>query len=140
VPFSSVEIGLPEDEDQEPVIERSALEELKTAGISDIPFFCPFSRHAHFSNSKRRGRGVFLQTRKAPQNRPKKLQTVKIQIGARLFLYSNLGRPCASGSWRHFALCECGATAQFSGVGDGPPHMAETRGIDGCFGGFTAAG
>jgi len=74
VPFSSAEIGFPDNEDQGPVVERPALEELKTAGISGIPFFC----NAHFSNSKRRDCGVFLQTRKTPQNRPKKLQTVKI--------------------------------------------------------------
>jgi hypothetical protein len=34
----------------------------------------PFLRNAYFSNSKRRDCGVFLQMRKAPQNRPKKLQ------------------------------------------------------------------
>jgi hypothetical protein len=74
VPFSFAEIGLPDKEDQGPVIERPALEGLKTAGISGILFF----HNGHFSHSKRRDCGVFLQTRKAPQNRPKKLQTVKI--------------------------------------------------------------
>jgi hypothetical protein len=74
VPFSSAEIGFPDNEDQGRWSSGQRLKGSKPQESQASPFFST----AHFSNSKRRDCGVFLQMRKAPQNRPKKLQTVKI--------------------------------------------------------------
>jgi hypothetical protein len=136
MPFTFVEIGLPDREDQGLEIKWQAPNGLKTARISGIAFFC----NAIFQISGGTPYGLFLQMRKAPQNRPKNPQTVYTKPGQDNFLYPDLGRPCASASWRHFALCDCGATAQFWGVGDGPPHMAKARGFDSRFGSFSDAG
>ncbi len=73
---------------------------------------------------------------KPPQKTPKRQHLKR----GKIFFVSRRGRPCASASWRHFAFCDRGATAQYSGVGDGTAHMAETRGIDSRLGGFSATG
>ena len=68
VPFSSAEIGLPDNEDQGPVIEQPALEGLKASGISGMPYLL---QRAFFELKTARLRRFFANAKSASKP-PKK--------------------------------------------------------------------